>query len=430
MHFHIPAFPRSIYLSKSTTKASHQVFRTLHQLGHQVVAWDEEALVHLPPETYYRHRLSPVSLGYVSHYFAWGEDNVELIRQYPEFPAGTEIKMTITGNPRGDLLRPEIRVYYDDAVKKIRDRFGKFILINTNFGMVNAYHADMNLLIPGSNNGNKNELGRRVISMGLDRASAEELHQHKYAIFKDFQLLIPKLDKAFPGYNIIVRPHPSENQQIYKDIAAKCERVEVTNEGNVVPWLMAAKAMIHNGCTTGVEALAVDTPALSYRASVNERFDEAFHQFANQVSQQCFDFETLRETLHKIFSNNYEADDVNQRKTLMNRYLAAQQGPLACERMADIFEEMTNSSMDITKPGLKDRLQSWYWATRRRIKKHIRGHRAGLSHINSDYSRHRYPEISVEDIRSKLNRFQLVLGDRKGLKIEKVFNQFYRISAG
>jgi CDP-glycerol glycerophosphotransferase (TagB/SpsB family) len=272
-------------------------------------------------------------------------------------------------------------------------------------------------------------LGRRVISMGLDRASAEELHQHKYSIFKDFQLLIPKLEKAFPGYNIVVRPHPSENQKVYQDIAAECERVEVTNEGNVVPWLMAAKAMIHNGCTTGVEAFAIDTPALSYRASVNERFDEAFHHFANQVSHQCFDFEVLRETLHKIFSNNFEADDVDQRKALLNRYLAAQDGPLACERMVDIFEEMAHNTKDSNIVGFRLRLQSWYWATRRRFKKRIRGYRAGLSYNRPDYLRHVYPEISPEDLRSKLNRFQFILGDRTELKVKKVFNQFYRISA-
>jgi hypothetical protein len=296
--------------------------------------------------------------------------------------------------------------------------------------MVNAYHAEMNLIPPKSNNGDKNELGRRVISMGLDRTSAEELHHHKYSIFKDFQLLIPKLEKAFPGYNIIIRPHPSENQLIYQDIAAKCERVVVTNEGNVVPWLLAAKAMIHNGCTTGVEALAVDTPALSYRASVNERFDEAFHHLANQLSYQCFDFEALRETLGKILFNNFEADDLKQRKTLLNRYLAAQNGPLACERMVDIFEEMTNNSIDATFPGVKDRLQSWYWAIRRRYRKHKKGSQASLSHNRPDYLRHRYPEISLEDLRSRLNHFQLVLGDRTELHIEQIFKQFFRISAG
>ncbi|MEE4266144.1 MAG: surface carbohydrate biosynthesis protein [Desulfobacteraceae bacterium] len=430
MHFHIPSFPRSIYLSKSTTKGSRGVFRTLRRLGHQIVAWDEEALVHLPPETYYRHRLSPISLGYVSHLLAWGEDNAELWRQYPEFPSERPLKITITGNPRGDLLRPEIRVYYDSERKKICERYGDFILINTNFGLVNAFHADMNLIPPAPPDDSAGGLGRKVISLGLNRESAEELHNHKYAIFEDFQQLIPELEKAFPGYNIIVRPHPSENPQIYHNIAAKCKRVEVTNEGNVVPWLLAAKALIHNGCTTGVEAFAVDTPAISYRATVNERFDEAFHHLANQLSHQCFEFAALRKTLSNILSNNIDTAHVDQRKTLINRYLAAQDGPLACERMVDIFEEMTQNSFDSSMPGIKHRLQSWYWATRRRFKKRIRGYRANLSHNRPDYLRHRYPEISLQEVYSRLNHFQLVLGDHTELKVEKIFNQFYRISAG
>ena len=430
MHFHIPSFPRSIYLSKSTTKGSRGVFRTLHRLGHQIAAWDEEALVHLPPETYYRHRLSPISLGYVSHLLAWGEDNVELWRQYPEISSKRPLKITITGNPRGDLLRPEIRVYYDTERKRICERYGDFILINTNFGLVNAFHADMNLIPPASPDGKEDGLGRKVISLGLNRESAEELHNHKYAIFEDFQQLIPQLEKAFPGCNIVVRPHPSENQQIYHKIAAKCNRVEVTNEGNVVPWLMAAKALIHNGCTTGVEAFAVDTPALSYRASVNERFDEAFHHLANQLSYQCFNWEELRKTLDDMLSNNFETADADRRKTLLNRFLAAQDGPLACERMLDIFEEMADNPFDASNPGLKRRLQGWYWASRRRFKKRIRGYRVNLSHNRPDYLSHRYPEISLQEMHSRLNRFQLVLDDHTELKVEKIFNQFYRISAG
>ena len=57
MEFNIDAFQQSIYLSKSITISSYLVFRMLRNLGHAVVAWDEEALVHLPAETYYSRRL-------------------------------------------------------------------------------------------------------------------------------------------------------------------------------------------------------------------------------------------------------------------------------------------------------------------------------------------------------------------------------------
>ena len=103
----IDSFPAAIYLSKSMTIRSLLFFRIASRLGHKIVAWDEEALVHLPPETYFSRRLNQHAIRYVSNLFAWGEDNVELWRQYPHLPADTPIHAI--GNPRGDMLRTEIR---------------------------------------------------------------------------------------------------------------------------------------------------------------------------------------------------------------------------------------------------------------------------------------------------------------------------------
>ena len=48
MHFHISSFPPGIYFSKSMTAASDSMFQTMRKLGHEIIAWDEKALVHLP----------------------------------------------------------------------------------------------------------------------------------------------------------------------------------------------------------------------------------------------------------------------------------------------------------------------------------------------------------------------------------------------
>ena len=145
-HFHITRFPRGIYLSKSITGASDMMFRIMRHLGHEIVAWDEEALVHLPDETYYSRRLSPEAMTHVSRFFAWGEDNAELWRRYPHLPQNAVID--VTGNPRNDLLRPELHAYYDRDVQKIKQEYGDFILVNTNFNHVNAFTPVQNLFQP------------------------------------------------------------------------------------------------------------------------------------------------------------------------------------------------------------------------------------------------------------------------------------------
>jgi surface carbohydrate biosynthesis protein len=354
---------------------------------------------------------------------AWGQENSELWKQYPHLPDGAEIH--VTGNPRNDLLRPEIRHYYQKTVEEIRKRHGDFILINTNFNHVNAFYPGLNLFVPPDKPGEKPRYGRAA--KGMSRAYAEGLRDHKQAIFEQFQQLIPALEQTFPGYNIVVRPHPTENQEIYRQIAAGCERVEVTNEGNVVPWLMAAKALIHNGCTTGVEAYVMGIPAISYRAAVNDYYDYGFYRLPNLLSYQCFDFEELRLTLEKILAGELRAAGGDERQTLVDQYLAALDGPLACERIVDVCEKIRDGQSETAKPALRHHLRGQCMATMRTLKRKLKARLPG-SRKKPEFHRHRYPEVPLEEIRARILLFQQVLGDSRELQVDQISDQFFRIS--
>jgi surface carbohydrate biosynthesis protein len=423
MEFNIDAFPQSIYLSKSMTIRSLLFFRVAKKFGHRIIAWDEEALVHLPPQTYFSRRLNPRAIRYVSHLFAWGQDNAKLWRQYAELP--DEIPIHITGNPRCDMLRPELQPFYQDEVEQFRRKYGDFILINTNFNHVNAYGPDMNLFKPVKRQGQNPVFGRAA--RGMSREYAEGLRDHKQAVFEHFKKLIPELEKAFPDYNIVVRPHPTENHDVYNQVASRCERVFVTNEGNVVPWLMATKALIHNGCTTGVEAYAMKVPAISYRATVNEDYDYGFYVLPNKISHQCFDFEQLKSLLQKILVGEIGAADGNERQALIKQYMAAQDGPLACERMIDVIETISEDFKKTDTLSLKNRVERWCVTRGLHLAKWIKSSLPG-SHNRPEFQRHRYPGISMGALQAKLLQFQKLLGNRRELKVERISNVMFQIN--
>jgi len=423
MHFNIKSFPRGVYLSKSVTAASDMMFKIMRRLGHAIVAWDEEALVHLPPETYYSRRLSPAAMARVSHLFAWGEANAELWRRYPHLPHSCVIN--VTGNPRNDLLRPELHVYYEGEVAKIRKTYGDFILVNTNFNHVNAFSRVQNLIQPEANPGDAPKFGRAA--KGMSREYAEGLRDHKQAIFEDFQRMIPALHDAFAEHTIVVRPHPTENQGIYNQLAARCKRVKVTNEGNVVPWLLAARALIHNGCTTGVEAYVMKVPAITYRASVDDTYDFGFYRLPNLLSHQCFNFDELRATLTNILNGAIGPADGDERKQLVENYLAARQGPLACERIVDILEGLLEGRQALPPTGFGDRLSGRALSALRTLIKRYKDARPG-SHNRPEFQRHRYPALPLEDIRQRVSRFQAILSDSSELKTEQVLDQFFKIT--
>jgi surface carbohydrate biosynthesis protein len=423
IEFRIASFPRSIFLSKSLRIGNRKFFPTARQLGHEIVAWDEEALVHLPAEIYFSRRLSPKGMANVSHLFAWGEDNAAMWRQYPQLPQGLPIH--VTGNPRNDLLRDEMRAFYEDEIRQIREAYRPFVLINTNFNHVNAYHPTQNLFQTGTP-GTDPVFGQAA--RGMPQDYAEGLQAHKKAIFEDFIEMIPAIENAFPDVDIVVRPHPTENQSVYHQIASRCQRVHVTNAGNVVPWLKTARVLIHNGCTTGVEAYVMGVPAISYRASVNDFYDDGFYQLPNRLSRQCFDLASLKATLKPIIEGHRVADDDTERQALVEHHLAGLAGPLACERIVDVLWGVIADLGRQKDPSPRDRLAGWVRTTKRRIRQRIKSHLPGSSKSPA-FERHRFPEMALEEISARLTRFQSILAYPRPLRVERVFGKLFRISA-
>ena len=410
----IASFPRGIYLAYRMKSGNSKIFKIIRLLGHEIVAWDEEALVHLPPEMYFSRRLSPEAIGLVSHLFAWGVDNLDLWRQYPHLSPAKPIH--VTGNPRGDLLRPELRAFYRQEAEALLNKHGQFILLNTNFNHVNNFYPDQNLFLPIENPDEKPQFGRSARGMTFEYAKG--FREHKQALFLDFQKLIPALDQAFSEYKIILRPHPSEDQKVYQRIADSCKQVLVTNEGNVVPWLMAANLLIHNGCTTAVEAYMLGVPAISYRPTVNDYYDDGFYRLPNRLSHQYFNFEELKKNLPQILTGQIGRPESPAHKMLLDHYLSAQTGPLACERIADILDMAMERHSELPHPGIYKRLK-----VKRQIKKRYRR----KSDKKTDLLLHRYPHIPVEEMRKRISQFETVLDIRGGLKIKPVFSRIFQI---
>jgi surface carbohydrate biosynthesis protein len=419
--FRISRLPRGLYLNKSMTARNLKMFWVMRWAGHQILTWDEEALVHLPADVYYSRRLSPVAIRYVNRLFAWGEDNAELWRRYPHLPP--DMPIHVTGNPRNDMLRPELQAFYAEEVEAIRRAHGDYFLINTNFNHVNAFFPAQNLFKPAPP-GRRPKFGKAGV--GMTRTYAEGLRDHKQAVFEAFQRLIPRLAAAFPALTIVVRPHPTESQDVYRKIAAENPQIRVTNAGNVVPWLLAARALIHNGCTTGVEAFVMRVPAVSYRAVVNETYDDGFYRLPNRVSHSAFSFEELRVKLQAVLDGRLGAAEGGEREAFVRRYLAAQDGALACERLIDVIEEVLAQNSGPQPPALPSRaLGAAFSAGRWAFKQLVT--RISNSHAPPEFHRHRYPGIDIDELRRRIARFQQVLNDPTPICAEPLAEQVFRV---
>jgi hypothetical protein len=169
-------------------------------------------------------------------------------------------------------------------------------------------------------------------------------------------------------------------------------------------------------------------PAVSYRATVNDHYDYGFYRLPNLLSHQCFTFEELCATLGKILAGELGPADGEERRALIDRYLAGLAGPMACERIVDVIEAIAEQGARVAEPTILNKLERWLVTRGLRLaRRHVS--RIPGAHHKPEFQRHRYPGVSLEELRERLARYQRLLGDGRELEIEEILDNIYLVSA-
>jgi len=410
VHYKMSALPRSIYLAKSMRKLSIRMFAILRQLGHEIVAWDEEGLMRWPDAEYYRQRLSPITMGQISHLIAWGPDNARVFQDYPGYN-GTPIH--ITGNPRVDLLRGELRDYYQPEVAKIHDRFGEFVMINTNFGLVNHFYPELGALKKAVEAQDSGSVNPYDVAKG----------RHKFDLFNGFLEMLPPLCEALGDTTIVLRPHPSENHEPYAAIAGRHQNLKIANDGGISPWLMATKALIANGCTTMIEAAVLGTPTISYQPVVSDAYDD---DLPNSLSHRAFSLDELSGMVASIVGGQLGATEDRARRKILDRHIAALEGALASERMVDALEAGAYHQRRPDAVPLGKYARGWVHNTLRTTVKQVNMRRPGHRN-NLAFHAHRFPDISVDEIMGRVEGMGTLLKRFGSIRVEPYSKHIFSI---
>lgn len=413
IHMEIARLPRSIYVGKDVRHSSNRISGILTRLGHVIVALDEEALVYFTHQTYLAARVARPAFQATTALMAWGPDNAEAWRESPHY-TGTPIYET--GNARVDMMRPELRPFFAADVEALKQRFGRFILINTNFGSLNHFFPNLTSM--------KAPERPDVPPEGADWAT--RLAYHRYSIFWAFQKLIPVLAARHPNTTIVVRPHPSENHETWRRAAQGAPNVQVLHEGNVISWLLASQTVIHNGCTTGIEAYILGGRPIAYRPAVSDTYDLTL---PNSLSHEVFDEASLLAAVDAILEDRFVIDgaQAEHRRSILQRYLAATDGKLAVERVADVVESVEGSHYGPAQPGLGTRLVGRATAEWRRLQKRRNASRPQHK-SNAAYTRHRFPDIDLPQVQERIDAYGGILGRFQHVRAEPVDDNIFRIS--
>jgi len=344
IYFTEPNFPRGVLIEKGVMPGRAEKLIEPIKAGQKIAAICEEGLIYSSVDEYGRRRLERKAFDLLDKFFCWGENQAHDMVDTLGYDAS---KIVVTGNPRFDLHRPELRAVFSTKVDRIRRKHGRYILITTKFSRYNGISEDYEKKIA-----NARRIGKVLTDDHEDEMRG--LREFHRVGFESFVQLAHELSRRHPDRTIVIRPHPSENHARWRQETGALPNVKVIFEGNVVEWILGSEVTVHNNCTTGVEAYLLGKPAISYRPISDKRFDM---YLPNALSCQTFDLPTTCELVAtaSMGARIGQENDVAREKTA-RFFLANADGKLACERMMDALEAMPVSEQPlwISRPRLED----------------------------------------------------------------------------
>ena len=320
--------PRGMLIEKNIAPGTGKKIAVSLTFGQRLSACDEEGLVYNNAEEYGRRKIEKPTYDLLERFFCWGRHQAsDLVNKL-----GCDgEKIVIAGNPRFDLHRPELRGVFAESVDQIKREHGPFILINTKFSQYNGYYSPDAALT-------KMRVIGKINSAEQEKEARGQIAFHRTGFYK-FMELVEEVSRHFPEYTIIVRPHPSERHDPWKAKAATLPNVKVICEGNVVEWILASDACVHNNCTTGVESYLLGKPAISYRPVCHPEFDL---YLPNALSTEAFDLGTVMNLLCKTLRGEAieTTEEAADRAAIAGQFIENVSGKRACERFLDALDTL------------------------------------------------------------------------------------------
>lgn len=187
-------------------------------------------------------------LKYVDHYFFWGSGQKKKCLSI--IPKAFHPKKNTTVG----YIRSEININNVD----IKNKYKKFILLNTNFAFCSPKFSTPKQELEAVKkinlyNGQEEKFSR------LMSFRKEQFHQICITILEKHK------DKLF-----ILRPHPYEKIEEWENISKKYKNLKVETNYSSVDWIKACKMLIHIDCITSLESISLNKPSISLAWLINK----------------------------------------------------------------------------------------------------------------------------------------------------------------
>lgn len=384
-----------IFHTKSVTPSETKITKhnKIIETGSKITSIDEEGgLIDHGYDYFAKLRYNEQSIEQSSAIFAWGPEDAQTLKKtYPHYSQ----KIHMTGSPRADLWQPYFASYWKNNNKE----FNKpFLLVSSNMGVLNMkpFHETYKFLKErGTFERDPKFLKNSFAKMG-------EEYQMVYYFFKAIKYLANNNNR----YNIILRPHPTENIEIWKSFLEDVQNVKVIREDSISSWLNNAFAIMHNSCTTALEATLSRKPVITYIPFQGNYARELANDLGHRVETLEELSDTIKHILDKINSQNQKNTHEPLPKVIVKK-IYIDENEHAANKMIKVWESLNSEKLSITNNWIKFKFKLKIMKFNGMIG---RIYRSVFKKKFKEKENYKFPPLNEEKIIEKVNRLQKILG--------------------
>lgn len=410
---------KSITPSETTLKQ----MENFYEHGHAVTCQDEEGgVIDENYSTFAKLRFSAESLKLTDRVFGWGDFDTSALKQlFPDFAQ----YVVNTGSARADFWREDFKSFHPKMTLNARYPGRPFILVASNFGGILNENRTWNVFA-------------RLREAGyFDRDTTREDHEYENLSYQvkligKFVKLIRKLAINYPEIDILVRPHPVESVEGWHKLIGNYPNVIVQREGSITAWIHGTLTVLHNGCTTAMEAALCGVPRIAYRPDPSpiER------QVPNSISHQAFTEDQVLSYVDTLFKGNkiiYENAFEQRVDNILKSRFKNIEGDLAADNIVTEWEKLATESglknsklIDIIKSSPNYNNGSSIFSTQWIKEKYFRNNNSESSTKGSETekeqlldTRYKFKNFSEYEIALMLKNLQKTLGRFQHVKFRR-----------
>ncbi|MBK3665701.1 hypothetical protein JJE66_31340 [Bradyrhizobium diazoefficiens] len=241
--FDVPALQPDLVLVNYTRPNNADLIKRYKRAGILVGVLDTEGIGGNNADEFARLVKNAGSPDLLDLYCVWGQAQRAAFLKHGTVPAHI---LHATGCPRYDFCAGPWRA----ALPKPSVSAG-YVLLNTNFPSVN----------PRFSRGPDDEI-ETIVNAGFARDYANQVIVEARHAYQSTLEMSMKLAEHFPDVHFVLRPHPFESIKSYDALAAY-PNFEVRQEGTSIEWINGARLLIHQNCSTAIEATMLNVEPLS-----------------------------------------------------------------------------------------------------------------------------------------------------------------------